>query len=363
MAAGTCAAGGPGGFVPPWPAEPFPSIASSLRLEPAVCLGRSRGGQHVRHAQRQHALGRKLGQPGQLVALVQVLEDQHQEHGNPALGLARERPHRDDLPAVPHGGKHWRTHHRRVQQGVDAVREHLPHPPRHAQATRHHHVRAELADQGLVRRAGVGDHPQPLGPPQLDRVPADRARRPGHPERLAGLQGQLVEGGPDGQRVHRQGSRRLQADPLGHSGERVRGHHDELRLRATAGVPGRDRGHHPVAGGPKRRRVRVRDVDHPGQVHPGYVGWLDAGRHGPVPAGPEGQVGRIHRRRGDPHPHLARPRRRNRPRGEAQHLRPAELREPHGPHHCLSPCSVRIASSSSTPRTRRCGRRETGSPS
>ena len=37
-------------------------------------------------------------------------------------------------------------------------------------------VRAELADQVLVRRAGVRDHPQPFGPPQLDRVSADRAR-------------------------------------------------------------------------------------------------------------------------------------------------------------------------------------------
>ena len=109
-----------------------------------------------------------------------------------------------------------------------------------------------------------------------------------------------------------------------------------------------------------------RDVDHPGQIHPGHVGWLDAGGHGPVPAGPESQVGWVHRRRGDPHPHLARPGRRNRQPDKPQHLRPAELSEPHRPHprhvpHSLP--SARIASSSSTPRTRRCGRRETGSPS
>ena len=46
-----------------------------MRLEPAVRLGRLLGGQFVSHPQRSRP-GRQVGQPGQLVARVQVPEDQ-----------------------------------------------------------------------------------------------------------------------------------------------------------------------------------------------------------------------------------------------------------------------------------------------
>jgi hypothetical protein len=205
-----------------------------------------------------------------------------------------------------------------------------------ALAARDHPVRAERLDQLDLGRCRVADHGQPLVPAELDRELADDARRPGHREGRAGRQRQQVERVPQGQPVHRQRRRLFQGPPVGDAGQRVLGHGDVFGLRAAARHRRGDRRHHSVAG-PPAGAVRPGDieadgVDHAGQVHARDERRLEPGRQRPA-AGPEAEVGRVHRGRRDLDQDLPGPGGGLGHGDDVQHRRVAELGEANRSHH------------------------------
>ncbi len=162
-------------------------------------------------------------------------------------------------------------------------------------------------------------------PAELDRVPADRARRAGDRQHRPGCQAQHVQRRLHRHAVHRQRRGQLQRDAVRHPRELVCVDKPIFLVGAAGPQPRRHCGHHPVAGRPLTHG-RPHRVDDARQVHPGNVRRRDRIGQCP-PAGPEPQVGRVHRRCRDVDPDLAGARRRDGQRDHVQHRGANELSE------------------------------------
>ena len=251
--------------------------------------------------------------------------------GDAPLLVASIAAHGRDAPAVAHGRDDQLVEEGGVDHPVHSFGNRLAHPIGEIVAPGHDDVGAEVPDQLLVGRPGVGDDPEPLGLGQLDGIATDRAGRAGNGQRLTGLEVQGVQRHSGGQAVHGQG-RGLGVGRSGrHPGDGFGGHHEQLGIGAVRAVRHHDR-HHVVAGLQGAADAFTDLIQHPGGVHAGHVrrsNVLELG--GPSPGAQPG-VGRIDRGRVDPNPHLTRPGLRIWQLDRLQHIRTTERNHSHGFH-------------------------------
>ncbi len=141
-----------------------------------------------------------------------------------------------ELPAVPDHTQRGGADDRGVEEPVHALGHGVAIGVDEARSfcgARHDQVRTQRTDQFGVPFRGVGDDAQATVAGELNRVPAQRARRSGDGE--GGARRQVQEGQREvgGEAVHRQAGHIAQVQATGRGNHLIDRHHDVLRLGAA----------------------------------------------------------------------------------------------------------------------------------
>ena len=235
-------------------------------------------------------------------------------------------PYRTDRSTLQQGG---------VDQPVHARGDDAAHLDGEVVTARDDLVRTQCAHQLFVRRGGIDYDPEPSGARQLHHVAPDSAGGAAHRQRLAGLEGELVEGHSGGQAVHRERGCLRVGRPGGRTHHRFGRDHHPLGVPAVRPERHHDR-HDPLAEAEVGGGAGTDLLEGPGRVHARDVGRRHVLQLSGAPAAAQHRVGGVDGGCVHPDGELARTSSRLGHIDHLEDLGPAEPHEADRPHRNIS---------------------------